>query len=73
MNFKNLNKMITPQNMLILAFVVIIICIVVFKTKESFKNKNKKKRRKNWKPGYGKCKRVDEKALICKKAGMKNL
>ena len=76
MNLKNLKKMITPQNMLILAFVVIIICIVVFKTKESYKNK----RRKPWKPNYEKCrhvmKKADEKcrhvmkkADICKRDG----
>lgn len=63
MNLKNLKKMITPQNMLILAFVVIIICIVVFKTKESYKNK------KPWKSNYEKCRRVMKKSHICERDG----
>ena len=65
MNLKNLKKMITPQNMLILALLVSIICIVVFKTKESYTNK----RRKPWKPNYEKCRRVMKKAHICKRDG----
>ena len=65
MNLKNLKKMITPQNMLILAFVVIIICIVVFKTKESYKNK----RLKPWKPTDEKCRHVKKKSYLCKRYG----
>lgn len=65
MNLKNLKKLITPQNMLILALVVSIICIVVFKTKESYTNK----RRKPWKPNYEKCRHVMKKSHICKRDG----
>lgn len=64
MNLKNLKKMITPQNMLILALVVSIICVVVFKTKESYTNKKGK-----WEPNYKKCRRVMKKAHICKRDG----
>jgi hypothetical protein len=65
MNLKNLKKMITPQNMLILALVVSIICVVVFKTKESYTNK----KGKPWKPNYKRCKKVRKKAHICERDG----